>query len=147
MGIIPHVFRAMNACPEVVEATLLFEEGTKSYLDPKLWELAYLKASSLNGCQPCVNYHAKKGKQSGLTPEQLQAVETGGSMESFDDLEQGVLRFVEQWIVGGSVDSELVQRLCSELGESGLTALAATISLATWINQFTKVAEILRRSR
>lgn len=47
---VPNIFRTMGHAPEVLGATLSFSASFQGGLDPKLRELAYLKASSVNGC-------------------------------------------------------------------------------------------------
>ena len=49
-GMVPNIFRTMGHAPEVLRATLAFEQGITRDLAPKLRELAYLKTSQLNGC-------------------------------------------------------------------------------------------------
>ena len=47
---VPNIFRTMGHAPEVLRATLAFEQAITRDLAPKLRELAYLKTSQLNGC-------------------------------------------------------------------------------------------------
>ncbi len=50
LKMVPNIFRTMAHAPEVLDATLTFNASFQSGLDPKLRELAYLKASLLNEC-------------------------------------------------------------------------------------------------
>ncbi len=50
INMVPNIFGTMGHAPEVLAASLKFSESFKSGLDPKLRELAYLKASMINGC-------------------------------------------------------------------------------------------------
>ena len=50
LKMVPNIFRTMAHAPEVLDATLTFNGSFQSGLDPKLRELAYLKASLLNEC-------------------------------------------------------------------------------------------------
>ena len=47
---VPNIFRTMAHAPDVLGATLKFGEPFQAGLDPKLRELAYLKASMVNEC-------------------------------------------------------------------------------------------------
>ena len=47
---VPNIFRTIGHAPEVLRATLAFEQAITRDLAPKLRELAYLKTSQLNGC-------------------------------------------------------------------------------------------------
>lgn len=50
LGVVPNIWRTMAHAPDVLQATLGLEKAIHKDLPPKLRELAYLKASELNGC-------------------------------------------------------------------------------------------------
>ncbi len=50
LKMVPNIFRTMAHAPEVLDATLALNGSFQRGLDPKLRELAYLKASLLNEC-------------------------------------------------------------------------------------------------
>ena len=50
LKMVPNIFRTMAHAPEVLDATLAFSATFQGGLDPKLCELAYLKASLINEC-------------------------------------------------------------------------------------------------
>ncbi len=50
LKMVPNIFRTMAHAPDVLDATLAFSATFQSGLDPKLRELAYLKASLINEC-------------------------------------------------------------------------------------------------
>jgi alkylhydroperoxidase family enzyme len=45
-----NIFRTMAHAPDVLQATLALDKAIQRELDPKLRELAYLRASQLNEC-------------------------------------------------------------------------------------------------
>lgn len=47
---VPNIYRTMAHAPEVLTGSLSFNQSFHSGLDPKLRELAYLKATTINGC-------------------------------------------------------------------------------------------------
>lgn len=48
------------------------------HLDPKTVELAGIAASIAGGCRPCLDYHFKKGIETGCTIDQIkEAIELG----------------------------------------------------------------------
>jgi len=51
LGTVLNIFRTLGHAPEVLQATLAFDQAILHGLDPKLRELAYLKTSQLNGCE------------------------------------------------------------------------------------------------
>jgi alkylhydroperoxidase family enzyme len=50
LKMVPNIFRTMAHAPEVLDATLTMNASFQRGLDPKLRELAYLKASLVNEC-------------------------------------------------------------------------------------------------
>ncbi|HEV3260478.1 MAG TPA: carboxymuconolactone decarboxylase family protein [Gemmataceae bacterium] len=50
LGKVLNIFRTMGHAPDVLQATLTFNQAIQHNLEPKLRELAYLKTSQLNHC-------------------------------------------------------------------------------------------------
>jgi alkylhydroperoxidase family enzyme len=50
MGKVLNIFRTLGHSPEILQATLAFNQGIQKDLDPKLRELAYLKTTQVNQC-------------------------------------------------------------------------------------------------
>ena len=69
---------------------------------------------------------------------QLADLERFEDSPAYDELEQAVLRFAEQWTVQGRVKPELMEFLGGRLTPSQLVTLAATVGLAMWTNRFSE---------
>jgi len=113
-----------------------FYETFLAQYDPKLRELAYLKASQVNQCKYCQHYHTGAARKVGLSETQLQALGDYEQSSVFGELEKLVLRFAEQWTRQGKADAEVVSALSQKLSPSQLIVLAATVGLANWTNRF-----------
>jgi len=50
MGKVLNFFRTLGHAPEILQSTLAFNQAIQKELDPKLRELAYLKATQVNQC-------------------------------------------------------------------------------------------------
>jgi alkylhydroperoxidase family enzyme len=50
LGKVLNIFRTMAHAPEILQATLSFNQAIQKELDPKLRELAYLKTTQVNKC-------------------------------------------------------------------------------------------------
>jgi uncharacterized peroxidase-related enzyme len=135
-SLVPNIFRSMGHAPAVLQATLALNKAIQSDLDPKLRELAYLKASQVNHCGYCLHYHNGLGRKSGLSDAQVKDLENYEKSGAYSDLEKKVLRFADQWTRKGKVDSELVADLSKSLSQKQLVTLAATVGLANWTNRF-----------
>jgi AhpD family alkylhydroperoxidase len=135
-SLVPNIFRSMGHAPAVLQATLAMNQAIQTDLDPKLRELAYLKASQVNHCGYCMHYHTGLGRKSGLSDAQVKDLENFEKSSAYSDLEKKVLRFADQWVRKGKVDGELVSDLSKALSQKQLVILAATVGLANWCNRF-----------
>jgi AhpD family alkylhydroperoxidase len=136
ISMVPNIFRLMGHAPAVLEHTLGLDAAIQTGLDPKLRELAYLKASQVLHCGYCHHYHQIFGKRAGLTDAQLRDVEGFESSSAYGDTEKMVLRFAEQWTTKGKVDPKLVADLSAKLSPQEMMTLAATVGLANWTSRF-----------
>ncbi len=135
-SLVPNIFRSMGHAPAVLQATLALDRAIQTDLDPKLRELAYLKASQVNHCNYCLHYHRGAGRKNGLSDAQIKDLENFEQSGAYSDLEKKVLRFAEQWARKGKVDGDLLADLSKALSQKQLVILAATVGLANWTNRF-----------
>jgi uncharacterized peroxidase-related enzyme len=134
--LVPNIFRTMGHAPDVLQATLALDQAIQGDLDPKLRELAYLKASQVNHCKYCLHYHTGAARKVGVSDIQVQTVEDYEQSSAYTELEKQVLRFAEQWTQKGKVDAAVLTALSKHLSPSQLVVLAATVGLANWTNRF-----------
>jgi 4-carboxymuconolactone decarboxylase len=130
LGHKPDVLRAYNQLSAAVLA-----EGA---LSPRLKELAYLRASILNGCHYWTRAHTASGKRRGITDEQIAALkEPGGrSGAAFSEEERAVLRFTDlltSW-PGNMAQSDL-DALGEHLSEEQIVELVFVVATANWTNR------------
>jgi uncharacterized peroxidase-related enzyme len=133
---VPNIFRTMGHAPAVLQATLAMNQAIQGELDPKLRELAYLKASQVNRCGYCLHYHKGSGRRVGLTDAQVENLDRFEQSDAYSDLEKQVLRFAEQWTRQGKADNAVVTALAQSLTPTQLIVLAAAVGLANWTNRF-----------
>jgi uncharacterized peroxidase-related enzyme len=133
---VPNIFRTMGHAPNVLQATLAFNQAVQGDLDPKLRELAYVKTSLLNHCKYCQHYHTGAARKAGVTEEQIRDLEGYEHSSAFSDLEKQVLRFAEQWTRQGKASEEVTAALAQSLSPAQLVVLAATVGLANWTNRY-----------
>src|ERR1700730_1780623 len=75
-GKVPNMFAAMAHRPDTLRTVLplyktIINQGT---VEPKYKELAYLRASMVNGCEYCTRAHSASSKRAGVTAEQIAAL-------------------------------------------------------------------------
>jgi AhpD family alkylhydroperoxidase len=79
----PTVYRAIDALDESVD------------LDPRLRELLRIRASQLNGCTYCIDYHATDARRAGESERRIWALTAWRHTPFFDDRERAALALTE----------------------------------------------------
>jgi uncharacterized peroxidase-related enzyme len=136
-GRIANIWKLFGHSPGVLEAYLAFSKSLiKGTLDPKLRELAYLKASSVNECAYCFNGHKSPGLRVGVTEQQIQEIGNYTTSDAFGPLEKLVLRYAEELTRTARSSEEIVSELKKSLSESDIVELNLTIGTANLTNRF-----------
>ncbi len=139
----PNLFRAMAHNPAVLQGFLALNGSLQKFqLDPKLRELAYLKASTINGCDYCAAHHREGGRKAGLSDRQIGDVADAESSDAYDDLQRSVLRFADAVTREVRADAALVGRLREHLSERELMELTLTVALANLTNRMNEALNI-----
>ena len=139
---VPNFLRRSGSRPELLESFIAMNGAIgRIKLDPKLRELAYLRASEINSCGYCLAHHKKAGRKAGLDERQVNETENSSSDELYDELQQDVLQYAEEATSNVIVSDELFDRLKQKLSERELVELAVTVALANFTN---RISETLR---
>lgn len=111
-------------------------------LDPRLKELAELKAASLVGCEFCLDIGSALAHSSGLTEPQLTDLPRYATSDAYSELEKLVLSLAEAMTVTpASLDlEELRARLLGTLSKAQFAEIAAAIA---WENQRARLNQAL----
>lgn len=131
-----NIFSTMAYQPDVLKGVATINDGLQNDLPAKLRELAYFKASQVNGCAYCSHYHKMAAQKAGVSEEQIAAIDAYHGNGAFDEQEQAVLSYAEQLTKTAEVDSGTVDRLKGFLNDKQLVTLAATVALANFTNRF-----------
>lgn len=139
IGAVPNVFRAMAHNPEMLEAFLALNATlSKTQLDGKLRELAYIKTSELNGCDYCLHHHRTLGKKAGLNDRQAAETADFEASDAYDELQRDVMRYAEQVTRHINVEDSLFNRLKQSLNDRQIVELAMTVGIANFTNRVTE---------
>jgi uncharacterized peroxidase-related enzyme len=135
-GAVGNMLRALAHSPDLFQAFLTLNGALgKMKLAPKLRELAYLKASTVNGCEYCLHYHRLGGRKAGVSNEQIEAVSHTEPGSDFDELEWDVIRFAEQVTQRVKPDDALMHRLKTKLSDREIVELTMTVAVANLTNR------------
>ncbi len=97
-GKVPNFFSAMAHQPAVLNAfvplySAIINQGT---VEAKYKELAYLRASMVNGCEYCSRAHMASSKPAGVTAEQIAALLFYKSSPLFDEKEKATILYADR---------------------------------------------------
>jgi uncharacterized peroxidase-related enzyme len=140
---VPNFLRILAHSPGLLEGFLALNGAlNRIELDPKLRELAYIRASEINSCGYCLEHHKQAGRKAGLDERQVN--ETEGSRESriYDNLQADVLQYAEEVTRNVAVTDLLVDRLKQKLTERQFLELAVTVALANFTNRISQTLRL-----
>ncbi len=122
----PRIYKAMAESDKQVNAFTF---------DPKLKELIRIRASQINGCGYCINYHTKDARALGETEQRLYALSAWWETPFFTEEEQAVLKLTEEVtnISQHGVSDEVFNKAHSLLGEQKLAqVIFAIVTINSW---------------
>ncbi|MGB6942603.1 MAG: carboxymuconolactone decarboxylase family protein [Bryobacteraceae bacterium] len=138
-GKVPAFFGTMARMPEAFSHFLPFytaviEHGT---VERKYKELAYLKASLINGCEYCFRAHSASGKKNGVTDEQIKALAFFHRSPIFDAQEKAVILYAERVTRGASaIRPPALDELKQYFSDDQIVELTLAVCVANFTNRF-----------
>ena len=129
-------FKAL--APDVYEVVLaLGQAAAKAGLDKQLLELIKLRASQINGCAFCVQFHILQGERFGLSADKLNLVVVWREAPLFSPRERAALAWTEALtLLAGGVSDEVYAQASAEFSEKELTYLTSAIASINVWNRF-----------
>ena len=129
-------FKAL--APDVYEVVLaLGQAAAKAGLDKQLLELIKLRASQINGCAFCVQYHILQGERLGMSADKLNLVVVWREAPLFSPRERAALAWTEALtLLAGGVSDEVYAQASAEFSEKELTYLTSAIASINVWNRF-----------
>jgi uncharacterized peroxidase-related enzyme len=138
-GKVPNIFAVMAHRPGVLNTFLplykaIIGEGT---VEAKYKELAYLRASMVNGCEYCTRAHVASSKNAGVTAEQIAALPFYSRSPLFDEKEKATILYADRVTRGATgVRDPQLQELRKFYDEGQIVELTLTICIANFTNRF-----------
>jgi uncharacterized peroxidase-related enzyme len=145
-GKVPNIFGAMAHRPAVLNAFLplykaVVNEGT---VEPKYKELAYLRASMVNGCEYCSRAHIASSKGAGVTAEQIAALPFYSRSPLFDEKEKATILYADRLTRGAAaIRAPALQELRKYYDDGQIVELTMTICMANFTNRFNDALELI----
>jgi AhpD family alkylhydroperoxidase len=124
--------------PDVHDAVLaLGRLASRAGLDKQLLELIKVRASQINGCAFCLQFHVLQGERLGLAADKINLVAVWHEAPIFSARERAALAWTEALThLPDGVSDEVYAEACSQFSETELIYLTSAIaSINTW-NRF-----------
>src|SRR3954447_24406690 len=128
----------MALAPEAYELVLaLGKVAAKAGLDEELLELIKLRASQINGCAFCVQYHILQSERLGISADKLNLVVVWREAPQFSARERAALAWTEALtLLSAGVSDEVYAQASSEFSEKELAYLTSAIASINVWNRF-----------
>ena len=124
----PDVFAAVRA---------LGQFAAKAGLDKQLLELVKLRASQINGCAFCVQYHILQAEHLGVSIDKLNLVVVWREAPQFSRRERAALAWAEALTrLSGDVSDEVYAEATAEFSEQELVYLTSAVAVINVWNRF-----------
>lgn len=129
--------KALAHRPEILKSFLGFFTSVGKEIDRRIYELVYIRVSTMNGANYCKQHHLAASKRAGLTEEDWRALNHPGSAH-FTEKEKAALAFAEKLTrTPGEMNDADYDRLRKFFSESEILDLNMTVALANLTNRFT----------
>jgi AhpD family alkylhydroperoxidase len=112
----------------------LGQVAAKAGIDEQLLELIKLRASQINGCAFCVQYHIQQGERLGMSADKLNLVVVWREAPMFSARERAALAWTEALtLLTAGVSDEVYGQASAEFSEKELAYLTSAIaSINVW---------------
>jgi AhpD family alkylhydroperoxidase len=115
----------------------LGQVASKAGLDKQLLELVKLRASQINGCAFCVQFHILQGESLGVPADKLNLVVVWRETPLFSSRERAALAWTEALTrLEEGVSDEVYAQACAEFSEKELVYLTSAVASINVWNRF-----------
>ena len=111
--------------------------AAKAGLDKQLLELIKIRASQINGCAFCLQYHILQAETLGVPADKVNLVAAWREAPQFSPRERAALAWTEALTaLGGGVSDEVFAQASAEFGDKELLYLTSAIAAINTWNRF-----------
>src|SRR5215470_4439532 len=130
--------RLKEIAPDVYQAVVnLGQLAGKAGLDKQLLELVKIRASQINGCAFCVQYHILHAENLGVPTDKLNLVVVWREAPQFSKRERAALAWTEALTqLGAGVNDEVYAEASAEFSEKELVYLTSAIATINVWNRY-----------
>ncbi len=131
---VPQRMNFAATAPRVFKAVLALDAAARQGLDPVLVELVQIRASQVNRCAYCVDYHVRDARKAGEAEERLHQLVAWEESSLFTARERAALALTESVTrLPDGVPDEVWAEAAEHFGEPELAQLLALVfTVNTW---------------
>ena len=124
--------------PDAYDSVLALNKiAEQNGLDKQLLELVKLRASQINGCAFCVQYHILQGENLGMSADKLNLVVVWREAPQFSARERAALAWTEALtLLADGVSDEVYAEASREFSEKELAYLTSAVASINVWNRF-----------
>ena len=124
----PDAFSAVRALSAI---------AVKAGLDKQLVELIKIRASQINGCAFCLQYHILQSEALGVPADKINLVAVWREAPQFSPRERAALAWTEALtVLSNGVSDEVFAQASAEFGEKELMYLTSAVAAINTWNRF-----------
>jgi AhpD family alkylhydroperoxidase len=127
-----------QAAPDIYDAiSALGRVAAAAGLDKQLLELVKIRASQINGCAFCVQYHVLLAEKLGMPADKINLVAVWREAPQFSRRERAALAWTEALTeLRGGVSDEVYAEASTEFSEKELLYLTSAVSVINVWNRY-----------
>ncbi|MFL1429052.1 MULTISPECIES: carboxymuconolactone decarboxylase family protein [unclassified Nocardiopsis] len=92
---VPQRMNYADVAPDVFKAVLALDTAARRGLDPVLLELVQIRASQINRCAYCIDYHTSDARKEGETEARIYQLSAWQESSLFTEKERAALALTE----------------------------------------------------
>ncbi|MFD6878509.1 MULTISPECIES: carboxymuconolactone decarboxylase family protein [unclassified Streptomyces] len=125
---VPERMNFTAVAPKVFKAVLALDSAARRGLDPVLLELVQIRASQINRCAYCIDYHTTDARKGGESEARIHALSAWHESSLFTVAERAALALTEEiTLLPGGVSDAVYEEAARHFDEELLAQLIALI--------------------
>ncbi|MGA5143208.1 carboxymuconolactone decarboxylase family protein [Streptomyces azureus] len=125
---VPERMNFSAVTPKVFKAVLALDAAAREGLDPVLLELVQIRASQINHCAYCIDYHTSDARKAGETEERIYQLSAWKESSLYTEKERAALALTEAvTLLPQGVSDEVYSEAAKHFGDKELAQLIALI--------------------
>ncbi|MGW5412460.1 carboxymuconolactone decarboxylase family protein [Actinomadura geliboluensis] len=125
---VPQRMNFSTVSPKVFKAVLALDAAAREGLDPVLLELVQIRASQINHCAYCIDYHTSDARGAGESEERIYQLSAWEESSLFTAKERSALALTEAvTLLPQGVPDEVYEEAVKHFEEKELAQLIALI--------------------